>query len=78
MIAESLDNAIKREIKNHVLIISGGVSVGEHDLVKEALCKAGAKIEIWRVAVKPGKPFLFGHVGECFVFGLPEIPCPPL
>jgi molybdopterin molybdotransferase len=57
---KSLDNAIKRGIKNHVLIISGGVSVGEHDLVKEALREVGAKIEIWRVAVKPGKPFLFG------------------
>ena len=57
---ESLDDAIKRGIKNHVLIISGGVSVGEHDLVKEALRELGANIEIWRVAVKPGKPFLFG------------------
>ena len=57
---QSLDAAIKRGMKNHVLIISGGVSVGEHDLVKEALCELGAKIEIWRVAVKPGKPFLFG------------------
>jgi molybdopterin molybdotransferase len=57
---QSLGNAIKRGMKNHVLIISGGVSVGEHDLVKEALWKLGAKIEIWRVAVKPGKPFLFG------------------
>ncbi len=57
---QSLDDAIKRGIKNHVLIISGGVSVGEHDLVKEALRELGAKIEIWRVAVKPGKPFLFG------------------
>jgi molybdopterin molybdotransferase len=59
---QSLGDAIKRGIKNHVLIISGGVSVGEHDLVKEALCQLGAKIEIWRVAVKPGKPFLFGRV----------------
>jgi molybdopterin molybdotransferase len=59
---QSLGDAIKRGIKNHVLIISGGVSVGEHDLVKEALCELGAKIEIWRVAVKPGKPFLFGTV----------------
>ena len=42
-------------MKNHVLIISGGVSVGEHDLVQEALREVGAKIEIWRVAVKPGK-----------------------
>ena len=59
---KSLDDAIKRGIKNHVLIISGGVSVGEHDLVKEALREVGAKIEIWRVAIKPGKPFLFGSV----------------
>ena len=71
---QSLGNAIKRGMKNHVLIISGGVSVGEHDLVQEALRKLGAKIEIWRVAVKPGKPFLFGEVGECFVFGLPGNP----
>jgi molybdopterin molybdotransferase len=70
----SLGDAIKRGIKNHVLIISGGVSVGEHDLVKESLRKLGANIEIWRVAVKPGKPFLFGNVGECFVFGLPGNP----
>jgi molybdopterin molybdotransferase len=85
---QSLGNAIKRGIKNHVLIITGGVSVGEHDLVKEALCKLGAKIEIWRVAVKPGKPFLFGWfesesvdsagdtpvLHKCFVFGLPGNP----
>jgi molybdopterin molybdotransferase len=70
----SLGDAIKRGIKNHVLIISGGVSVGEHDLVKESLRKLGANIEIWRVAVKPGKPFLFGNIGECFVFGLPGNP----
>ena len=61
---ESLDAAIKRGTKNHVLIISGGVSVGEHDLVKEALRELGAKIEIWRVAIKPGKPFLFGRIPQ--------------
>jgi molybdopterin molybdotransferase len=71
---QSLGDAIKRGMKNHVLIISGGVSVGEHDLVKETLRELGAKIEIWRVAVKPGKPFLFGEVGECFVFGVPGNP----
>jgi molybdopterin molybdotransferase len=71
---QSLGDAIKHGIRNHVLIISGGVSVGEHDLVKEALCELGAKIEIWRVAVKPGKPFLFGNIGECCVFGLPGNP----
>ena len=61
---ESLRNAIKRGMKNHVLIISGGVSVGEHDLVKDILREVGAEIEIWRVAIKPGKPFLFGHIKQ--------------
>ena len=70
----SLGRAIERGIRNHVLVISGGVSVGEHDLVKEVLRELGAKIEIWRVAVKPGKPFLFSNIGECFIFGLPGNP----
>jgi molybdopterin molybdotransferase len=54
--------AIQRGTKNDVLIISGGVSVGEHDLVNDALRTLGAQIEIWRVAIKPGKPFLFGRI----------------
>jgi molybdopterin molybdotransferase len=72
--SDALIEAIKRGIKNHALIISGGVSVGEHDLVKSALQSLGGKIDLWRVAIKPGKPFLFGHVGECAVFGLPGNP----
>jgi molybdopterin molybdotransferase len=71
---QSLGEAIKRGIRNNVLIISGGVSVGEHDLVKNVLCELGAKIEIWRVAIKPGKPFLLGNIGACLVFGLPGNP----
>jgi molybdopterin molybdotransferase len=71
---ESLGEAIKRGIKNNVLIISGGVSVGEHDLVKKALCELGAKIEIWRVAVKPGKPFLFGWFESESVDSAGEMP----
>ena len=74
---KSLDSAIKRGIKNHVLIISGGVSVGEHDLVKEALREVGAKIEIWRVAVKPGKPFLFGWFESETVDSAGETPAGP-
>ncbi len=69
-----LTDAIKRASKYRVLIISGGVSVGEHDLVKAALQSLGGTIELWRVAVKPGKPFLFGHIGDCAVFGLPGNP----
>ncbi len=59
---ESLRAAIECGMKNNVLVITGGISVGEHDLVKEALREVGATIEIWRVAVKPGKPFLFGSI----------------
>ena len=71
---ESLTEAIKHGIKNHILIITGGVSVGEHDLVQSVLRSLGAKIDIWRVSIKPGKPFLFGQVDECAVFGLPGNP----
>jgi molybdopterin molybdotransferase len=70
----SLTEALKRGIGYHVLIISGGVSVGEHDIVKSTLLSLGAKIDIWRVAIKPGKPFLFGQAGGCAVFGLPGNP----
>lgn len=71
---QGLRAAIERGIKNHLLIITGGVSVGEHDLVREALSALGAQIDIWRVAVKPGKPFLFARLGDCAVFGLPGNP----
>jgi molybdopterin molybdotransferase len=56
------------------IIVAGGVSVGTKDLVKPTLQKLGAKLELWRVAVKPGKPFLFGRLGDTLVFGLPGNP----
>jgi len=66
----SLTEALKRGIRHDVLIISGGVSVGEHDIVKSTLLSLGASIDIWRVAIKPGKPFLFGRVA------IPIVPSP--
>jgi molybdopterin molybdotransferase len=71
---ESLGCAMRAGAENDVLILSGGVSVGEHDLVQEVLRSLGAKIDIWRVAIKPGKPFLFGQIGKCAIFGLPGNP----
>jgi molybdopterin molybdotransferase len=71
---ESLGRAMQAGAENDVLILSGGVSVGEHDLVQEVLRSLGAKIDIWRVAIKPGKPFLFGQIGKCAIFGLPGNP----
>jgi molybdopterin molybdotransferase len=69
-----LTGVIKRGAENDVLIISGGVSVGQHDLVKSTLQSLGGQIDLWRVAIKPGKPFLFGRLGDCAVFGLPGNP----
>jgi molybdopterin molybdotransferase len=57
-----------------VLICIGGVSVGDHDLVKPALTNLGVSTDFWRVAMKPGKPFLFGQQGRKFIFGLPGNP----
>ncbi|WP_455216696.1 molybdopterin molybdotransferase MoeA, partial [Kaarinaea lacus] len=52
---------------------SGGVSVGEADYVKETLEKIG-QVGFWKIAMKPGKPLAFGHVGNCTFFGLPGNP----
>ncbi len=72
--ADSLRKTLEHAIKHSVLVINGGVSVGEHDLVQSTLRSLGAKINIWRVAIKPGKPFVFGRIRECAVFGLPGNP----
>jgi len=58
-----------------MVVIAGGVSVGERDFVKEALTDLGVITEFWRVKVKPGKPFVFGrHPDGTLVFGLPGNP----
>ena len=56
-----------------VLITSGGVSVGEADYIKQILAKLGA-VDFWKVAIKPGRPLAFGHVGDAVFFGLPGNP----
>jgi molybdopterin molybdotransferase len=71
---EELCATLSGATDNDVVIISGGVSVGERDLVRDALRKIGAQIDLWRVAVKPGKPFLFGMRERCAIFGLPGNP----
>ncbi|HST29917.1 MAG TPA: gephyrin-like molybdotransferase Glp [Chthoniobacterales bacterium] len=72
--ADSLRKAFRAGAKNDIVIVTGGVSVGEHDLVQQTLRELGAKIDIWRVAIKPGKPFLFGKLDQALVFGLPGNP----
>jgi len=57
-----------------VLVTIGGVSVGEHDVVKEALEACGVRLDFWRVAIKPGKPLAVGKRGAAIVLGLPGNP----
>jgi molybdopterin molybdotransferase len=71
---DTLCTTLRDAVQHDALIISGGVSVGEHDLVRDALREVGAEIDLWRVAVKPGKPFLFGKRDRCLIFGLPGNP----
>lgn len=57
-----------------VLVTTGGASVGDHDLVRPALEAAGAVIDFWRIALRPGKPMMAGRRGDCVVVGLPGNP----
>lgn len=60
-----------------VIITAGGVSVGDRDFVKPAVERLG-RLDLWRVAVKPGKPLAFGAIGETLFFGLPGNPASAL
>jgi len=55
------------------IITTGGVSVGDADFVTPALAELG-RVEFWKVAIKPGKPFAFGKIGPAWLFGLPGNP----
>lgn len=66
--------ALKRAAREADLIVtSGGVSVGEEDHVKAAVERVG-KLDLWRIAIKPGKPLAFGKTGDAFFIGLPGNP----
>lgn len=67
----TLSEALK---KSSIMIVTGGVSVGDFDLVKPALQKLGAKILFHKVKQKPGKPFLVARKGAKLIFGLPGNP----
>jgi molybdopterin molybdotransferase len=66
--------ALEHGLAADVLVTSGGVSVGPHDLVRAIEAELGVEEVFWRVAIKPGKPVSFGVRGETLVFGLPGNP----
>jgi molybdopterin molybdotransferase len=66
--------ALERGLEADVLVTSGGVSVGPHDLVRRIEAELGVEEVFWRVAVRPGKPVVFGVRGSTLAFGLPGNP----
>ncbi|MFC1737634.1 gephyrin-like molybdotransferase Glp [Planctomycetota bacterium] len=72
---EATDRMVKKAMaENNVLILSGGVSVGDYDLVRGILEKNNVKLQFEKVAVKPGRPTVFGVSDDVFCFGLPGNP----
>jgi molybdopterin molybdotransferase len=63
-----------RMARADIVITTGGASVGDHDLVRPALAEAGATLDFWRIAMRPGKPLLAGRLGDAVVLGLPGNP----
>src|SRR5207302_2051266 len=66
--------AIEQGLEHDMLVSSGGVSVGPHDLVRRVEAELGVEEVFWGVSVKPGKPLAFGVRGQTLVFGLPGNP----
>jgi molybdopterin molybdotransferase len=71
---EEVKEKLLQGIRADVLISSAGVSVGDYDFVKDALSELGMEMVFWRVAMKPGKPIVFGMIRGKPIFGLPGNP----
>ncbi len=63
-----------RDLRADLLVTLGGASVGDHDLVQSALLREGLDLAFWRIALRPGKPLMHGHLGRMSVVGLPGNP----
>jgi molybdopterin molybdotransferase len=71
---DAIEARLRAGLGADVVLSSAGVSVGELDLVRDALEKVGAELHLWKVSMRPGKPITFGSVGGRPVFGLPGNP----
>ena len=71
---EDLIAKFRAAMRADLIVSSGGVSVGDYDLVKEVMKKEGNRMQFWRVAMKPGRPMAFGAMGEVPIVGLPGNP----
>jgi molybdopterin molybdotransferase len=79
-IAADRIDAIKSRVKQaldagaDLIVTLGGASVGDHDLVQEALTGLGMELDFWKIAMRPGKPLMFGRLGGTRCVGLPGNP----
>ncbi|TAM78912.1 MAG: molybdopterin molybdenumtransferase MoeA [Acidobacteria bacterium] len=71
---EDLRNLIEKALEADMLLLSGGVSMGKYDLVEDVLAGLGAEFYFRSVAIRPGKPLVFGRIQGKFFFGLPGNP----
>lgn len=71
---EDLRNKIRAGLEYDILLVSGGVSMGKYDLVEQVFAEFGIEVLFDKIAMKPGKPTVFGHRGQTYVFGLPGNP----
>jgi molybdopterin molybdotransferase len=74
----ALQEAVRRGLEADLLLISGGISVGDYDYVKEVLLESGTECLFHGIAQKPGKPLFFGKNKKGYVFGLPGNPASAL
>ena len=72
--AEKLKTAFAKALKSDIVLISGGVSMGDYDLVPAVLKSLGVREIFHKVKMKPGKPLFFGRKGKTIVFGIPGNP----
>jgi molybdopterin molybdotransferase len=71
---KDLERKIRKGLGADMLLVSGGISVGDYDFVKDVLGELGTQMKFWRVAMRPGKPLAFGAIKKIPVFGLPGNP----
>jgi molybdopterin molybdotransferase len=71
---EDLRSNIDAGLRHDLLLVSGGVSMGKYDLVENVFAEFGVEVLFDKIAMKPGKPTVFGRRGRTYVFGLPGNP----
>jgi molybdopterin molybdotransferase len=71
---KATERAILKMAKADIIVTTGGASVGDHDFIQQALRNTGVRIDFWKIALRPGKPFMYGCKGKQKVLGLPGNP----